>query len=102
MANERSQDDLIQISLDDAEFILGMDVKEYISLKPGKCAACADERRDTIEPVTASLDPKDDLVVEVKYEGGETPDEWRKETSKNKDMHNRAQHVRSIRGLFPA
>ena len=102
MANERSQEDLIQISMDDAEFILGMDVKEYTSLKPGECAVCADKRRFSMEPSKASLDPADDLVVEGKCDGCASPVDWRMETSKNRDMLNRAQHVRSIRGLFPA
>lgn len=100
MSNKRSQEDLLELSLEDAEFILGMDVKEYTGLRPGKCPGCAGERPFSMEPAKAFLDLSDDLIVEGKCDGCAEPVDWRMETSKKSDMKNRAQHVRSIRGLF--
>jgi hypothetical protein len=100
MSKESSRGDLMELSLEDAEFILGMDVKEYTSLRPGKCEVCAGERPFSIEPAKAILDGNDDLIVEGKCDGCANPLDWRMETSKKNDMKNRAQHVRSIRGLF--
>ena len=89
------------ISMEDAEFILGIEVKEYPGMRPQSCAGCDTGERLAMEPEKAALDKEDNLIVEGSCKACEGPVEWQLGTRKNIDMANRAGHVRTIRSMFP-
>lgn len=101
MANDLPSENLLYISLEDAEFILGIEVSEYPGMRPKSCAGCEEGAKMAMEPEKAALDNEDNLIVEGACKNCEGPVNWKLGTRKNLDMANRAGHVRTIRNMFP-